>query len=278
MKIGIVGGGFVGSATSILECKDIQRITYDLDPARCYPPGTQKVDLLSCDIVFVCVPTPSYASGECNTTIVERCIRDLKGIGIKHIILRSTVPPGTSEALDVSFMPEFLTEANWRCDFYECKLWVFGVNSEFEKNQCKELLTLAKDAGMIRSSEALFVCRNEAEMIKYVRNNYLAAKISFFNEINQLCGKIGIDYEAVRKGVTADERIGVSHTAVPGYDGHRGFGGTCLPKDTSALLSIMESADMESYIIRAIVERNRIVDRPEHDWEDDPRAFTNSVK
>ena len=78
----------------------------------------------------------------------------------------------------------------------------------------------------------------------------------------------------MRKGVTADERIGVSHTAVPGYDGHRGFGGTCLPKDTSALLSIMESADMESYIIRAIVERNRIVDRPEHDWEDDPRAFT----
>ena len=83
MRIGIVGGGFVGSATALLKCNDITVIIYDLDPARCSPPGCTKEDLRTCDLVFVCVPTPSYDSGECNTIIVERAIAGLKEIGIR---------------------------------------------------------------------------------------------------------------------------------------------------------------------------------------------------
>ena len=102
MHIGIVGGGFVGSATALLACTDIQVTVYDLDPTRCSPPGTKMRDLLVCDLVFVCVPTPTYENGSCNTTIVERCVRSLQEAGIHNIILRSTVPPGTSEQLQVS--------------------------------------------------------------------------------------------------------------------------------------------------------------------------------
>lgn len=274
MKIGIVGGGFVGGATALLKCADIDVITYDLDPARCAPAGTVIGDLVSCDLVFVCVPTPTHADGSCNTRIVEGCIRDLKAAGVKNIVLRSTVPPGTSRRLDVEFMPEFLTEANWRSDFYNCALWVFGVRDGSVRALIEQLMATAQKCGVIKCGETLFVGPEEAELIKYSRNNFLALKISFFNEIASLCSAIGVDYDAVRRGVGADPRIGSSHTAVPGPDGHRGFGGTCLPKDTSALEHFMKSRGIPCPVVSGMVHRNRDIDRPEHDWEADPRAFT----
>jgi UDPglucose 6-dehydrogenase len=278
MKIGIVGGGFVGSATSLLACKDITTVTFDLNPERCIPKGTVVSDLTDCDFVFVCVPTPTHESGECNLRIVETCIRGLQKNNIHNIVLRSTVPPGTSESLGVSFMPEFLTEANWKQDFYTCSTWVFAGRTPEDCVRFQRLLTLAKDNNAIQSDVIQFVSTKEAEMIKYVRNNFLALKISFFNEIHSVCKAIGVDYEHVRNGVTADERIGKTHTGVPGYDGHFGFGGTCLPKDTSALLHFMTEKEIPSHIVKAMVYRNIHVDRPECDWKQDPRAFTATGK
>ena len=133
MKIGIVGGGFVGSATSLLECDDIEVLIYDLDKTRCKPSDIKITDLISCNLVFVCVPTPTYSDGSCNTSIVFSAIASLKEIGVNNIVLRSTVPPGTSDKLDVLFMPEFLTEANWRSDFYNCSSWVFGIRSNEDR-------------------------------------------------------------------------------------------------------------------------------------------------
>ena len=278
MHIGIVGGGFVGSATALLQCDTIQITLYDLDPTRCSPPGTRITDLQPCDLVFICVPTPTNADGSCNTSIVRRCITSLKEAGVEHLVLRSTVPPGTSDDLGVSFMPEFLTEANWRADFKACKQWVFAAHSTYEEAAFRTLLGLAQENDVIDSNSILFTGKREAELIKYTRNNFLALKISFFNEIYGLCKSLGIDYEAVRAGTGADPRIGVTHTLVPGYDGHFGFGGTCLPKDTQSLLTIItKEAGLESFIVDAMVRRNNTVDRPEHDWENDPRAFTKGT-
>ncbi len=274
MKIGIVGGGFVGSATALLKCASVEAITYDLSPERCYPPGTNLTDLLSCDVVFVCVPTPSFATGECNTSIVERAISDLKRVGVKNIVLRSTVPPGTSDRLGVQFMPEFLTEANWRQDFYNCAVWIFGTKDAGVQSILTSLIENAHAGGKIASNRVMFVPPTEAEMIKYVRNNFLATKIAFFNEMSEISKAVGADYELVRTGVCLDTRIGSSHTNVPGYDGHYGFGGTCLPKDTNALVHFAEKAGVNSYVVRAVVQRNSIRDRPERDWESDVRAFT----
>ena len=274
MRVGIVGGGFVGSATALLECKDIEVITYDINPSRCKPTGITIEDLKTCDFVFVCVPTPTYESGECNLSIVEECIDNLKKHDVKNIILRSTVPPGTSRRLDVSFMPEFLTEANWKNDFYNCTQWVFGITNMESKEQIIHLFETAKQNGSIKISNCLFVSQDEAELIKYTRNNFLALKISFFNEIYSLCTQIGVNFDHIKEGVCADGRIGSSHTSVPGPDGHFGFGGTCLPKDTSALGSFMKQQNIASPIIDAMVYRNKHIDRSERDWEHDPRAFT----
>ncbi len=277
MRIGIVGGGFVGGATALLSCADIDVVTYDLDPSRCSPAGTTVADLKDRDFVFVCVPTPAFEDGRCNTVIVEKCIAGLRAAGVSNIVLRSTVPPGTSDRLDVMFMPEFLTEANWRNDFKTCGTWVFGARNKDEQMKFEELIATAQRNGVIMSDKCMFVRPTEAEIVKYTRNNFLATKIGFSNEIYRLCEAVGASYEAVQRGVVADSRIGASHTGVPGYDGHYGFGGTCLPKDTAALSAFMREKGVPSPIIDAVVYRNKTIDRPERDWESDPRAFTKST-
>lgn len=276
MYIGIIGGGFVGGATALLACSNVTVLTYDINPERCSPVGTTLKDLLKCDFVFVCVPTPTSEAGTCDTSLVRRVVADCKAVGIDNIVVRSTVPPGTSDELGVAFMPEFLTEANWRTDFKTCPLWIFAPRHEHQRALFTELIGLAADATVIDSSSIQYVKPAEGELIKYTRNNFLAMKIGFFNEIATLSQAIGVDYDVVRRGVGADPRIGVSHTGVPGPDGHRGFGGTCLPKDTSALASFMNSKNVACPIVSAVVERNRTIDRPERDWEADPRAFKRS--
>jgi UDPglucose 6-dehydrogenase len=136
------------------------------------------------------------------------------------------------------------------------------------------MFQIAKKNGVLLHDTVTIMGRKEAELVKYTRNNFLALKISFFNEIYQLCKATSIDYDAVRAGMEGDARIGMSHTGVPGYDGHFGYGGTCLPKDTNALLQYMTGHGIESHIVKAAVIRNQTVDRPERDWEADPRAFT----
>ena len=275
MKIGIVGGGFVGSATALLRCPEIEVVTYDLDPTRCIPLGTTVADLVGADFVFVCVPTPAFEDGRCNTAVVERCIAGLKAAGVTNLVLRSTVPPGTSDRLDVLFMPEFLTEANWRTDFVSCRDWFFGVrDASTDAAKFQELLDTAAAAGVVASNRCRFMTPTEAEMVKYARNCFLATKIGFCNEMYRLCGAVGASYESVQLGLTTDPRIGGSHTGVPGYDGHFGFGGTCLPKDTAALSAFAAGHGVPAPILDAIVFRNKNVDRPERDWEADPRAFT----
>ena len=229
MRIGIVGGGFVGRATALFECKGVETCVYELDDAKRSPSDTTKKDLLACDLVFVCVPT--YKNSEYNTTIVERCVADLKELGVQHIVLRSTVPPGTSKRLDVACMPEFLTDVNWRSDFYNCDAWIIGIQRQTQVALFQRLLTLAATAGSIKRNRPVFVSRGEAEMIKYVRSNFFALKQAFFTEVHALCRAHELDYTTVRDGVAMDTRIGVSHTASSGSHGH-------LPKDTCSLFHI----------------------------------------
>ena len=113
-------------------------------------------------------------------------------------------------------------------------------------------------------------------MIKLFRNNFLSTKIAFCNEIYQFTKIHSVDYETVRELATRDPRIGASHTRVPGHDGKFGYGGTCFPKDTNNLLHHMKESNMESYLIKATVERNENVDRKEQDWKlDNGRAVIN---
>ena len=275
MKIGIIGNGFVGKATNILENDNVELIIYDIYPKLCSPEGTTLTDICKTDIVFISVPTPMNTDGSCHTGILDSVVNDIKNIcdlNENLIVIRSTIPPGVSDKLNCYFMPEFLTEKNFVYDFINNENWIFGLkNTEQDiifKEKIQKLFNYSCESGKIKYNNLHFVTNKEAEMIKLFRNNYLSVKVGFCNEIAEFCDKVDINYENVRKLATIDKRIGESHTKVPGHDGRRGFGGTCFPKDTNNLNCEMKKAGMKSFIIDSVIERNETVDRSEKDWND----------
>ncbi len=272
MQIGIVGNGYVGGATALLgNGSSIKTFIYDSDPDKCSPLSIRLKELASCDLIFVCVPTPMEEDGSCHFNVVESVVSELLDylVPARRIVVRSTVPVGTCETLGVSFMPEFLTESNWREDVTRNKNWIFGydppdwINWTRQDRVASDFLKLAKLSG----KDVTILTTKEAELVKLARNSFLATKVGFFNEIKDFCEENNIDYEAVRSTTVADKRIGDSHTYVPGPDGKKGFGGTCLPKDINSLLFQFHEASTLSPILEAVKSRNEKIDRPEKDWK-----------
>ena len=280
--VGIVGNGFIGKALLQLRSENIQVLAYDRDSELCSPVGITLRDLASrCGMIFVSVPTPMdrCAGGRPHLDIVESVVSELQSLAPPEtfIVVRSTVPPGTCRRLGVHFMPEFLTEANAQRDFCETRRWMIGVPRgmprEPFRTAMQSLLDAGREQGTLVSSELVCLDSSEAEMIKYFRNTFLATKVAFSNEMCSLCESLGVDYDTVQAIAADDTRIGVSHTQVPGPDGQKGFGGTCFPKDTHALRSVFEDDGVPCPVLRAVLERNETIDRPEQDWlSDEGRA------
>ena len=270
IKIGVIGNGFVGKATRLLECDDINIISYDKNPELCQPLGITINDLSDCEFIFISVPTPMNKDSSCYLGIIESVINDLNSINFSgYLILRSTVPPGTSDKLKCCFMPEFLTEKNYINDFINNEDWVFGnfnqSDIEFPK-KIKNLFDIAYKNHKIKHNNVHFVSNSEAEMIKMFKNCFLATKVSFCNEMYTYCSEKGINYNNVINIAGNDKRILHSHTQVPGHDGEYGYGGTCFPKDTNSLLHEMKQTNACPLILNAVVTRNETIDRPNKDW------------
>ena len=281
LVFGVIGNGFVGGATKEFECSNNKLLVYDIIPEKCVPLGLKLEDLQVCDFIFICVPTPMKHTGECNLSIVENVINQLSNANINtNIVIRSTVLPGTTNKYNCYFMPEFLTEKNYINDFINCKNWVIGcgneeINQDF-LNKYKLLINNAYNENKIKYNSIIPMLNTEAELTKYTRNCFLALKVSFFNEIYNICSRLNINYDNFIKGVVCDDRIGASHTQVPGHDGKFGYGGTCFPKDTNALNSFAKNElNMDTLILSAAIKRNETIDRPEQDWKNDKRAYSN---
>ena len=271
MNIGIIGNGFVGKATYLLKCQDINIKVYDINPKLCNPLGTTLTDLKDCEFIFISVPTPMNKDGSCYLNIVNDIITNLKVLEFKNfIILRSTVPIGTCDSLNCYFMPEFLTEKNFEYDFINNKDWIFGLTGDIKDKEFKlninKLFDLAFLYNKIKYNNIHFITTKEAEMVKLFKNCFLANKVSFCNEMHQFCQIKNINYDNVIKIVGNDDRILHSHTKIPGPDGKYGFGGTCFPKDVASLKYEMEQCNMVPYILKSIITRNELIDRPEKDW------------
>jgi UDPglucose 6-dehydrogenase len=282
MKIGVVGNGFVGHAMTLLS-PYVEVLVWDVVPEK-RDPKTLDIETFveESEIIFVAVPTPMNKDGSCNVDIVRAVCEEIQEIDdSKYIVLRSTVPPGTSEELDVAFMPEFLTEKNWKDDFKNCDQWILGSTDPFLYEKMKRMFELAyNEGGGSVVNKNIIQCKpTEAEMIKYLKNVFLSVKVGFFNELESICSELDIDYENVRCIATQDKRIGTGHTKVPGHDGNRGFGGTCFPKDTNALAVVASGCGIETPILDAVIKRNEEIDRPEKDWTADKgRAVSAETK
>lgn len=278
LQIGIIGGGFVGKATMGFKNSKNNIIVYDINPELCIPKNTTLSDIYHCDIVFICVPTPMKKDGSCCVDIVQSIVTDLQQYDIKYIVVRSTVSIGINKKLGTIFIPEFLTERNWKTDFYSCPTWIVGNDdpSQSFSEVFKQLLNDCKNEDQIISDDILVLSTMEAECVKYTRNCFLATKVSFFNEIFSLCEHLDINYDNVRNGVITDKRIHPSHTIVPNeefFNGNiamkKGFGGTCFIKDMSSLIYTMHSLNIPCPILENVFYRNHEIDRPEHDWLSD---------
>jgi UDPglucose 6-dehydrogenase len=274
MIIGIIGQGFVG--TAIREgLKSFYPVrVYDFIKDQCPEEmlSTPSDIVQNCEIIFQCLPTPMKKSGECDLSIVRSSLENINiissDIGKSPIvIIKSTVPPGTCEKLsqdfqnlNIVFSPEFLTEANSIEDFKNQNRIILGGPRPYT-TQVKTMFRKAfPHIPIIKTGY------KTAEMVKYFINNYLSVKVSFANEMYQICSALDIDYDKVTEYALFDQRIGKSHLSVPGPDGDFGFGGHCFPKDLDAMIYLMIQNNIEPTILEAAREKNNKV-RKNRDWE-----------
>ena len=264
-NIGIVGLGYVGKAIHNVFSVNHNVFTNDIIQ-ECTDNSLESLSVKS-DIIFLCVPTPMKKDGSCSSDIVDDILKNLNNLNnTKEIVIKSTIPPGTCDFfqkkysnLNIVFNPEFLTEANFTDDFLkQNRIILGGENISKVKNLYK------KD---FPNTEIIHLSYKESEMVKYFSNAFLATKVSFANELFSLCKKMNINYETVVRTVIKDNRIGKSHFEVPGPDGNYGFGGSCFPKDLSALISVFKDNNVESVVLNSVWNRNNTIDRKEKDWE-----------
>ena len=226
------------------------------------------------NIIFVCVPTPMKKDGSCDTSIVEAVVKDIndmvvsRNVSDRVVVVKSTVAPGTTERLNkicqniqVVFNPEFLTESNYIEDFRNQNRIILGGPRPGITKVKRFYSKIFPKTTIVKTGSTI------AEMVKYMTNTFLATKVSFANEMFQICDKLNIDYDKVVEYSTYDERLGKSHWAVPGPDGHLGFGGSCFPKDLNALIHLARNLDTSLNTIGGAWDTNLDV-RPEEDWKE----------
>lgn len=265
-SIGIVGQGFVGTAIKEGFKNTFKVKTYDkYKESTC---TSLQALATATKIIFICLPTPMRKDGSCDLSIVSNTIFELDKHSDGHIaVIKSTVPPGTTKKLNkecknikVVFNPEFLTEANFIEDFKNQTRIIIGgprPASTAVKNIYRKAFP---DAPLVKTGS------NTAEMVKYFTNCFLATKVSFSNEIKQICDKKNIDYDKVIEYALYDERLGKTHWSVPGPDGKVGFGGSCFPKDLNALRYVARESGVNPAMLEAAWKKNLEV-RPEQDWK-----------
>lgn len=268
--IGIIGQGFVGNAVYEKFKSFYEVLTYDLDKNKCN--STLENLVFKSEFIFLCLPTPMSKNGSCNISIISKSLDSIDLITDnletkRTIIIKSTIPPSTTEnlnkkydSLNIIFNPEFLTERNAVKDFENQTRIILGGPRPVT-TEVKTIFSKVFPKAHIIKTDSSY-----AEMIKYVTNTFLATKISFANEIYELCNKMNIDYDKVVEYATLDHRLGKSHWGVPGHDGDLGFGGHCFPKDLAALLYLSYQYNTVNGVLKATQETNNKV-RSDRDWE-----------
>ena len=290
MKIAIVGTGYVGLVTGTCFAETGNKVVcVDIDQSKVeklnsgqisiYEPGLEKLFLRNIkeqrlrfttslasvvedvEMIFLALPTPPGADGAADLKYVLGVAEELGKLlkGYKVIVNKSTVPVGTADKVraaiannykgefDVVSNPEFLREGVAVEDFMKPDRVVIGTTSERAKKLMSELY-----APYVRQGNPIiFMDERSSELTKYAANSFLAMKISFMNEIAQLCEKMGADVDMVRRGIGSDERIGKRFL----FSGI-GYGGSCFPKDVQALIKSATESTYDFKILKAVEQVN----------------------
>ena len=292
MKITVIGTGYVGLVTGTCFAETGNKVTcIDIDKAKVdklssgqitiYEPGLEKIFLRNIkegrlvftthleevleasEIIFLALPTPPGADGSADLKYVLGVADQLGKLmkGYKVIVNKSTVPVGTADKVreaiaknykgefDVVSNPEFLREGVAVDDFMKPDRVVIGTKSE----QAKKVMTELYAPFVRQGNPLIFMDERSSELTKYAANSFLATKISFMNEIAQLCERMGVDVDMVRRGIGSDDRIG-KRFLFPGI----GYGGSCFPKDVQALVKSSNEVNYEFEILKAVEKVNAL--------------------
>jgi len=292
MKLAIVGGGYVGLVSAVCFSElghNVNLIEIDKEKAKAINSGRPPIyeigledilrkhigqnirattdydDLANANITFICVGTPPRSDGSADLSMIESASRSIgialqNGEGYHVVVVKSTVPPGTTQNLvipnvlkmsgmsvrEIGFVmnPEFLREGLAVQDFMKPDRIVIGSSDKRAENLVESVYQ-GLNTPVIRTG------LNAAEMIKYASNSFLATKISFSNEIGNICKRFGIDVYEVMKGVGLDHRISPHF-----LDAGAGFGGSCFPKDVAALIHLAEGVNEDAILLKSVMEIN----------------------
>jgi len=251
-KTGIVGVGMVGGAMRLyLEKKEgLELFLYDKGRSL---GSLQEVN--QAELIFICVPTPYLKDGKgFDLSFVEESLSMLNGE--KVVVIKSTVMPGTTERLQQKYPqhkilmnPEFLTEetADQDMSYPDRQIVGYTEKSQDVAGDVMQLLPLAPFERVLPATEA--------EMVKYFGNTWFSVKVSFANQMYDLCQKLGIDYDGMVEAAAADKRIGRTHLNIF-HKGYRGYGGKCLPKDIKALIQLADSQGVDLKLHKITEEIN----------------------
>lgn len=258
MKIVIMGYGVVGKAcAAMLTAKEHQFIAHD-------PPAGLFADLSEVDVAFICVPTPTnFITGHVDISAILQCLNLLSDGTV--VLIRSTVLPGMTErlqrgfpSLKLAFVPEFLTEATSTRDALDPNRVVIGL-TEASSEVAKTIVELMQSPNP--STPLLVMKSSSAEMAKYVANNFYALKVAFFNEMFDVASRVaGVEWREVMESVADDPWTGAQHTDVF-HGGYRGFGGKCLPKDASAMITFARERGFPVVTLEAAEYANKELQR-----------------
>ncbi|ONI80513.1 UDP-glucose 6-dehydrogenase [Saccharothrix sp. ALI-22-I] len=283
-KIGVIGAGYVGLTTAACFARLGHTVVCaDVDEAKvaalsraevgAHEPGLAELvgeglragrlrfvsgnaeALSGVDFVFLCVPTPTGVDGAADLTAVHAVLREARDAVAPGcvLVIKSTVPAGTTERVaelvgrpDVQVVsnPEFLREGHAVDDFLRPQRVVVGAEAEEAAHRVVGLYARTGAPALVTGSAS-------AELVKYASNCFLAMKLSYVNSLAELCERVGADISDVTEGMRLDDRIGASFLE-PGP----GWGGSCFPKDTRALLSTADEAHVDFPLLRATIGTN----------------------
>jgi len=290
MNIAVIGTGYVGLVTGTCFAETGNEVTcVDIDSAKVKSLKAGKVPIYEpmldvifernikegrlvftteleeavekASVIFLALPTPPQEDGSADLSYILGVAEELGGLIKDYTVVvdKSTVPVGTAEKVkekialgtdaefDVVSNPEFLKEGFAVEDFMKPERVIIGTSSE----RAKEIMLDLYRPFVRQGNPIMFMDERSAELTKYAANSFLATKISFMNEIANLCEKIGADVDAVRMGIGSDSRIG-KRFLFPGI----GYGGSCFPKDVKALAKTSEDADSSLKTLQAVMQIN----------------------
>jgi len=296
MKIAVIGTGYVGLVTGTclaetgndVVCVDVNEakvLKMQNGEIPIYEPGLDilfhrniaqgrlvfttdlAMAIKDAQIIFMALPTPPGGDGAADLSYILGAAKDISKLVTEYkvIINKSTVPVGTADKvqavfaentsveIDVVSNPEFLREGVAVDDFMKPDRVVIGTRSE----RAKKLLLELYGPYVRQGNPILFMDERSSELTKYAANSFLATKITFMNEVANLCEIVGADVDAVRKGIGSDDRIG-KRFLFPGI----GYGGSCFPKDVQALAKAADEHNYDFQILRAVMnvnERQKVV-------------------